>query len=326
MPAEVESMAWVGDRGLPWWVGTPADVARLKTELEGLATGREIREAAGLDWTVDKREIYVGRKGLKIPDKFATVRSDSGAPLGVVGRAYHPVQNDELDAWGDALVDSGDAKYETAGSLKGGRTVFFSMELDGVDVNIAGKSPDELKTYLLLTNSHDGSRALEAVITPVRVVCVNTLNMALGAKKASFRMRHVGGVEGKLAAAREALGITFRYTELFAEIAGKLALKKVVDEQVEEIMRSVFSSDIDDKRWENSKAAAAVELYHSSDTLDGIRGTAWGVLNAVAEYADWEAKFKGRGTSTAEDVRANSILFGQAKRHKEVALKLLQKA
>lgn len=325
MPAEVESMAWVGDRGLPWWVGSRADTARLKTEMEGLATGQEIREAAGLNWAVEKKEIYVGRKGLKIPDKWATVRTDSGEPLGVVGRAYQPVQNDALDAWGDALVDSGEAKYETAGSLRGGRTVFFSMELDGLDVNVAGQSKDELKTYLLLTNSHDGSKALEAVITPVRVVCVNTLNMALGRKKASFKMRHVGGVEGKLVAAREALGITFQYQEVFSEIAGKLAMKKIVDEQVEEIFRAVFSGGIDDKNYESSIAARAVELYHSSPTLEGIRGTAWGALNAVAEFADWEAKFAGRGVATREDVRAGSILWGQAKKHKEEALHLLQK-
>lgn len=323
MPAEVESMAWVGDRGLPWWVGSRADTARLKTELADLATGEEIREAAGLNWTVEKKEIYVGRKGLKVPDKWATVRSDSGEPLGVVGRAYTPVQNDALDAWGDALVDSGSAKYETAGSLRGGRTVFFSMELDGLDVNVAGKSPDALKTYLLLTNSHDGSKALEAVITPVRVVCVNTLNMALGRKKASFKMRHVGGVEGKLIAAREALGITFQYQELFSEIAGKLAMKRVVDEQVEEIMRAVWP--ISEDRYEHSLASAAVDLYHSSPTLEGIRGTGWGVLNAVAEYADWEAKFAGRGVATRDDVRAGSILWGQAKMRKERALSILQK-
>lgn len=326
MSALVESMAWVGDRGLPWWVNTAEDRARIKTELDGLATGPRIRVAAGLDWEVEKEPITTA-SGIIIPDKFATVRQDTMAPLGVVGRSYTVVNNDALDAWGDALVDTSDAKYETAGSLRGGKVVFYSMELNHLEINVGGDAVDEaIKTYLLLTNTHDGSRSLEALIVPIRVVCANTLTMAMRSASASFRMRHIGSMDGKIAAARDALGITFRFVEALKANAERLILKKVVDDQVYDIMsKAVWPVDPEwtPERMERATAVKAFEVYRTSPNLANIRGTAWGALNAVAEYADHEATFAPRGAGSAEDVRASSVLYGNAKRAKERALEAL---
>jgi phage/plasmid-like protein (TIGR03299 family) len=325
MPAEVESMAFVGNRGLPWWIGTTEDRGQW-ANVDDLQTGEQMREVAGLTWEVQKQPIYAGRKKVRVAGKYATVRQDTGAPLGVVGEHYRVVQNAELDGWGDALVDSGEAKYETAGSLREGAVVFYSMELNAIDLKIKGSKLDEtVKTYLLLTNSHDGSKALEALISPVRVVCMNTLNMAIGQRKAYFRMRHTGSMEGKIAAARQALGITFNYLEGFKELAEGLSLKRVVDAQVEEILRSaVWPTQAETVgQLAQTSAGKAMQLYQSSPTLEGIRGTAWGVLNAVAEYADHEASFKSRGVSTVQDIRANSILWGEAHYAKDRAVKAL---
>ena len=326
MTANVESMAWVGDRGLPWWVGTSQDVAA-KVELKGLATGKAMRKAAGLDWKVEKEPIQTA-SGIIIPDKYAVVRQSDKAPLGVVGRAMTLIQNEALDEWGDALVDSGEAKYETGGALRGGRTVFYSMELNHLEINIGGDAVDEaIKTFLLLTNTHDGTKSMEAVITPIRVVCANTLNMAIRGAKTSFRLRHVGSMDGKLQAAREALGITFRYTEALKKLGDRLIVQKVVEDQVWDILsKAVFPVDEEwsENRLENSMATGAMELYKTSPNLDNIRGTGWSVLQAVAEYVDHEATFRGRGSSSAEDVRANSILWGQAQWRKGLALKALE--
>lgn len=328
MTANVETLAWVGDRGLPWWVGTRQDTAMVKNELEALATGAEMRVAAGLDWQADLEPIQTA-SGIVIPDKYAVVRSTDQAPLGVVGKAYRVVQNNELDEWGDALVDSGEAKYETAGSLRGGRTVFFSMELNHLEINVGGDKVDEaIKTFLLLTNTHDGTKSMEAVITCVRVVCVNTLNMALREAQSSFRLRHVGAMGGKIAAAREALGISFRYANELKALGDRLITQKIVEDQVWDILsKAVWPVDPEwsETRLDNSLATGAMELYKTSANLDNIRGTKWGVLQAVAEFADHEADFKGRGSSSAEDVRANSILWGQAQWRKELALKALAK-
>lgn len=325
MSALVESMAWVGDRGLPWWVNTPEDRARIKTELEGLATGPRMRVAAGLDWEVAKEPIRT-ESGIVIPDKFATVRQDTMAPLGVVGRSYTVVNNDALDEWGDALVDTADAKYETAGSLRGGKVVFYSMELGHLEINVADQVDEAIKVYLLLTNTHDGSRSLEALITPVRVVCANTLNAAQKGASASFRLRHIGSMDGKIAAARDALGITFRYVEALKANAERLILKKVVDDQVWDIMsKAVWPVDPEwsPERLDRAAAQRAMTLYQTSPNLDNIRDTAWGAYNAVAEYADHEATFAARGAGTTEDVRASSILYGNAHRSKDRALKAL---
>lgn len=325
MSALVESMAWVGDRGLPWWVNTPEDRARIKTELDGLATGPRMRVAAGLDWEVAKEPIMT-ESGIVIPDKFATVRQDTMAPLGVVGRSYTVVNNDALDAWGDALVDTSDAKYETAGSLRGGKVVFYSMELGGLEINVADQVDEAIKVYLLLTNTHDGSASLAAHITPVRVVCANTLNAAQKGASSSFRLRHIGSMDGKIAAARDALGITFRYVEALKANAERLIMTKVVDDQVWDIMsKAVWPVDPEwtPERMDRATAQRAMTLYQTSANLDNIRGTAWGAYNAVAEYADHEATFAPRGAGDAGDVRAASILAGNAKRSKDRAMKAL---
>jgi phage/plasmid-like protein (TIGR03299 family) len=285
-----------------------------------------MREAAGIDWLAEKTPVQVV-VGKVVPDQFAVVRQDTGDPLGIVGRSYTVFQNEELDWLGDAIVDDGSAKYETGGALRGGRTVFLSMELNGLDIHVGGDAVGEaIKTYLLLTNTHDGSRSLSGLITPIRVVCANTLNMAIRGASAEFRIRHVGTLEGKIAAAREALGISFRYVESLAGEAERLLMQKVVDDQVFDILTKVVwpvDPDWSDARIEGSTARKAYELYLTSPNLDNIRDTGWGVVNAVAEYVDHEAAFVGRGASSAADVRAQSILFGRAKRQKEATLAAL---
>lgn len=321
---QVESIAYA--RGAPWWVGTYRDTAR-REELAGLATGPEILAAAGLDFEVNLKDIYVGRRGAKIEGSYATVRSDTDAPLGVVGRGYKVVQNSVLAEFGDAIVDSGEAKYETAGSLREGRRVFLSMELDHLEINVRGqREPDELRTYLLLTNSHDGSMSLNGSITPIRSVCWNTNNMAMRRARSNFRLRHTARIEGRIAAAREALGVTFRYLDEFKELAQALSLKNIVDDQVAEIMKAVWPvpEDLPEGRVENHHSTKALDLYYASPNLEGIRGTAWGALQAVTEYLDWGVEYKPRGEAvTGEDLRAERILWGGVVEKKEAAVKAL---
>lgn len=324
----VERMAYVTDRGLPWWAGTYRDTGQ-GTGLDRLQTAEEMIVAAGLDWDVEIDQIALVKSGAISAEKFATVRTSDGAWLGTVGRNYQIIQNREAFAFADALVDDGQAKYETAGSMRGGRVVCLSMELSHLDIKLEGEHPEgDVKLYLLLSNAHDGSRALECDITPIRWVCKNTLNLAIGNAQRRFKIRHSGSTDGKLQAARQALGIAFTYDKAFAEAANRLLDKKLVDEQVLEILqKSVWPIDIEtatEGRIESHAATRAFENYLTSDNLAPIRGTAWGVLNAVAEFVDHEVDYRGRYDTDA-DVRANSILWGTAQYRKQRAFDALVK-
>jgi phage/plasmid-like protein (TIGR03299 family) len=136
--------------------------------------------------------------------------------LGVVGERYHVLQNEDLFSFGDNILDGG-GRWETAGSIKGGRVVFGSLALQRETVLDPSGVADKVKTYLLINTSHDGSIAIQASITPVRVVCANTLNLALGGKKKkngikqSFKIRHTQTANGKVQIARETLGLANAY-------------------------------------------------------------------------------------------------------------------
>lgn len=318
MVAAVETMAYVEDRGTPWHgLGTP---------VPGLMTAAEALVAAELDWDVEFDTVQ-SSTGRLFPNKRMTVRASDGAPLGIVGDRYQIIQNRDAFAFADNIVDSGEAKYETAGSLHGGKRVFLSMELGHLDINVKGDD-SETKMYLMLTNSHDSATAAEGVITPVRVVCQNTLNVALAGAKASFKIRHTGNIDAKLLQAREALGVSFRYAEDFGRLADRLALKAVTDAQVLEILRTaVFPIDVDaasEERVAEHASTLAYENYMTSDNLDPIRGTAWGALNGIGEFIDYGMTYRGQ-TSSDEDVRANSLLWGTAQGKKQAALKALLK-
>jgi phage/plasmid-like protein (TIGR03299 family) len=169
---EVESMMYVGNerwhglgRGLP--EGTQLNI-------------REAIAAAGLDWEVQLRSVltFAEGKGLvQIPDYFATYRTSDGLVPGIVGADYQPLQNRDAFRWFQTFLDAGEAVLETAGSLKKGRKVWILAKIK--QDNIAIKKDDEVASYVLLSNSHDGSLSVRVGFTPIRVVCNNTLCLAL---------------------------------------------------------------------------------------------------------------------------------------------------
>ena len=308
MPAEVEAMAYNIERGVPWHgLGVP---------VEGLMTAEEAIEKAGLDWTVSPYPIS-DEFGV-IPDKVANRRSTDHAYLGTVGKGFERVQNRDAFTFANALVaeNEGKALYDTAGSLTTGRTVFLSMDLTAVaPINIAD---EKFQTFLLLSNSHDGSKALRASITPVRVVCMNTLNAAIAGASATFAIRHSGNIDAKMQAAREALGLTIDYIARFEEVAAEAIKVKVTDDKAEKVLRRVFRMSEktaergEGKTFEDHAAVRALDIYQTADDLAPFRGTAWGVVNAVAEYVDHDRQY-GAAKSKAEraaDLRMTALLWG----------------
>ena len=221
--------------------------------------------------------------------------------LGVVGERYVPLQNEELFAFGDNILDGG-GRWETAGSIRGGRVVFGSLALERETVLDPNGVADKVKTYLLINTSHDGSIAIQASITPVRVVCANTLNLALGSKrgknaiKQSFKIRHTQTANGKVQVAREALGLANKYMDEFDRLANAMIQKEITAQQFNEIILLAYPKPDEDKKgsikkWEN-KVDVINDIY--TGQFNGmIAGTAWGALNALTERLDWHRSARG---------------------------------
>ena len=169
---------------------------------------------------------------LAVPEHFATVRTNpvTGRPdvLGVVGRGYTPIQNEEHAALLDALVDESGAHFETAGSIRGGRQVFLTMKLPRTML-IGGI--DAVDLYIVACNSHDGTSAFRLLISPVRVVCANTQALAIRRAQSSFSIRHTSGAHGYIGQARQALGLTFRFADAFQAEADRMIEQAITDEQ-----------------------------------------------------------------------------------------------
>jgi phage/plasmid-like protein (TIGR03299 family) len=282
MPHEVETMAYYGEE--PWH--------GLGTRVPDLMTSAEALRHAGLDWEVELRPVFLSygttpADGIYVADRHrAVVRKTDGRYLGIVGKGYRPLQNVEAFRFMDDVVDSGEAKYETAGSLREGRRVWMLARLPK-DLLIGGE--DAVRQFLLLTNAHDGWAPVTVVATPVRVVCANTLGAALAGARRVWTVRHVGALTGKLSEVRDALGLTFRYFGAFEEIANRLIETTFTDQEVADFLATLFpqAPGREEPAAVTLKARAAVnDILASAPDLARYRQTAWGVWNAAVAYDD----------------------------------------
>jgi len=221
--------------------------------------------------------------------------------LGVVGERYVPLQNEDLFSFGDNLLDGG-GRWETAGSIKGGRVVFGSIALtDSITLDPNGIA-DKIDNYLLINTSHDGSIAIQASITPVRVVCANTLNLALSSFKGkkdvkqTFKIRHTQTAEGKIAVAREALGLAHKYIDEFSTMANEMIQTEITQAQFDKIVELAYPAPTKDAKGSQKKYDAKIDLLQGiyvGKYNDTISGTAWGAFNALTERLDWYRNSRG---------------------------------
>lgn len=237
--------------------------------------------------------------------------------LGVVGERYHVLQNEDLFSFGDNILDGG-GRWETAGSIKGGRVVFGALALERETILDPNGVSDKVKTYLLINTSHDGSIAIQASITPVRVVCANTLNLALNRTrkkdgvKQSFKIRHTQTANGKVQIARETLGMANKYMDEFDLMAKAMIEKEVSAKAFYDIILSAYPKPEKDakgavKKWEN-KVDVINDIY-TGEFNGMIAGNAWGAFNALTERLDWYRTSRG---SNNESMLASASGFDPA--------------
>lgn len=328
MSANVGEMFYTGE--VPWH-GLGVALAQPATLDEALKVG-------GLNWRVEDVDLTTADEPPSlIGRRKALVRSDrppgvAGRVLGVAHRAFKPIQNQEAGLLFDAIFGRGKRVYHTGGYLGDGEIVWLLAKIDK-PLRIAGD--DIVEPYALMANSHDGSMAFNIGITTVRVVCQNTLRLAMKEKIGqSFRRSHQGPFIDHARAANEFFSATLRELDHVTESFTRLSQRKCDDKKMEQIMLTLLPEPKKPRNseknigllraWENKVAevrtarAKISELRQSGKGMDlaGSRGTFWGVLNAILEFVDHHRKVKGP--------RIGDTLLGDGMDLKVKAFRMLQ--
>ena len=299
MPANVETMFYTGET--PWH--------RLGKKVEHSLTAEEAITESGLDWPVDEAQVFINSQPR---DEYkALVRSDNGFVLNVVNKTYKPVQNRDAFKFFDEVTTVGSAKYHTAGSLNQGRQIWLLAKLPG---ELVITKEDVVEKFVLLANGHDGYHALTMQWTPIRVVCQNTLNIALADSAVRFYARHTQNALQKAGAARDILGIANRfYTEFLEKCQQMVKVPALPAPNLSRLISNIVGIEegITVEESHKFRKEAYNKIMDLVETGKGqtpdIRGTDWGVFNAVAEWADFYMPVR----SKREGARSESILFGR---------------
>jgi phage/plasmid-like protein (TIGR03299 family) len=274
----------------------------LGTIIDGCPTSDEAIKLANLGWEVVQEPVCL-QDGTVIPNFYANVRSDTKGILGMVQNKYRIVQNKEAFEFTDNIIKNTkgiECRYETAGSLFNGKRTFLLVRLPETD--LVG---DAVENYLFVTNSHDGTTGLIAGITNVRIVCNNTLQLAINGAQRTWNLRHTESIKGKQAEAEQALGLALNYSERVKEDAIQLAAKKVREEA---FFRELFKKmNLSEKSTEKVGLAIA-DIYHNKEDLQNFKGTAWGLYNAVADFVSNGEPL--RKTSTSADWKMANFMNG----------------
>lgn len=254
-------------------------------------TSEEAIKLAGLDYTVEKRPVYL-KDGLLVPDSFATVRTDNNTPFGIVGNRYEVLQNREAFDFFDHIVGAGEAIFETGGALGAGETIFITAKLPGY-IKVGEK--DLIEQYLFLTNNHNGRGVVQAAFTPVRIVCNNTLNAALRNNSNRVRIMHNSNVKDRLKQASHLMGIVNTLKEELEQCFNVMAKTKIVDQKLKDLIVATFATpehlnklakgeDVGKKFETLISDVYAYAMGSDTQQLDTTKGTVFGFYNAVTGY------------------------------------------
>jgi phage/plasmid-like protein (TIGR03299 family) len=294
-------------------------------------TSAEAIQFAGLDYQVEKRPLFTydtenhtdntdyGIPEIKVPNFFATVRTDTEDVLGVVGKEYEIVQNINAFEFFDAIVGGGDGiLYETAGALGNGERIFITAKLpDYIRVG----NDDLIEKYLFLTTSHNGFGSITAAFTPIRVVCNNTLNAALNNHTNAIKIRHTSSANDRIKQAHTLMGITNTLSSDLESVFNNWTAVKISDAEVKkliqiamapnkEVLANLHKGDIDelssnyinivDKVYEYALSSDTQQMATTAGTVFGAYNAVTGYFQNVRNYKNDEAKFKSLLEGTAK--------------------------
>lgn len=295
---ETDSMFYV--REVPWH--------GMGTRVEEALSSKDAIKIAGLDWTVNPLPMFlnIGGKMIEVPNAVANTRSSDNRVLGVVTDRYKIVQNVDAFEFTDNILGS-DVRYETAGSLFDGQKVWLLARMP--DSIVVG---DKYENYLFFTNTHDGKGSIRVGISPVRVVCNNTLNLAISSASRSWTTKHMGDMTSKLSEARRTLELAADYQVAFNKEAEIMAGEKITMEEFEVFVKNIIPiEDSASDRQKKNSIDAQNELfsrYYYAPDLENFRGTKWGAMQAVSDFVTHTTP--KRVTDTYQEHMFNKVLNG----------------
>jgi phage/plasmid-like protein (TIGR03299 family) len=273
MAALIETMFSVREK--PWHgLGTIV--------MEAPASAEALR-LAGLDWNVVQEPIYTGFKE-QVEGYKANVRDTDRKVLGVVSDRYKVVQNVDAFSFTDELLGKG-VRYETAGSLQDGRKVWLLARLPREYI-IAG---ERISPYLVFSNTHDGSGSVKVAVTPVRVVCNNTLNLALNTARRSFSIIHTGNIQDKIQEAKDTLFMAEEYMDCLGVEFEQLRRQKTTDQQIKEYIEILLPMEKEPTAVQSKNIIRLREdmmkRYYDAPDLKKLGNNAYRFINAVSDFA-----------------------------------------
>ena len=238
---------------------------------------------AGMDWRVESKPLF-DESGREYPGFRANVKDDDNSLLGIVSNSYKIVQNEDAFKFVDNLVDEG-LNFDRAGVFRGGKSIWVMGNFP--KENILG---DDIANNIVFVNSHDGSSGVKVMMTPVRIICSNMINMATRKADRIWAAKHTRRIETRMDEARHTLGLANEYIKALKEEADVLSNKKVTDAQLEAIFDIMFPIDINKDSERKIKNTTILKnnffaCYNESD-LAKFKGTAWGAINAMADLVD----------------------------------------
>ena len=285
---------------------------KLGTILPEAPTAQEAIKAAQLNWTVSKVPMYFKNANEELvatPDRFAVIRDTDSKYLGHAGSSWEPLQNTEAFSFFDPFIQTGEASFETAGSLDGGKRLWILARIKKDPIEVV--KGDIVEKYVLLSNQHKAGVSVRGALTPIRVVCANT--EAIAYKKATqiFRATHSAKMKDRLAQVQYEIAqaeAAFQETaEWYKQFAKTQADKKTLERFVNSVFN--FADVVEDgrqKAFKDKQTETIVRLFETGRGSDikGVRGTVWGLYNTVTEYIQHEM-------GKVEDKRLTAAWFGR---------------
>lgn len=295
-----------GNGKLPWH--------GLGQVVSGLLTASEAIQAAGLQWAVNAQPVSVNGQVLSLTEYQAVCRADTGGCLGIMKGRYEMIQNSEAFNFFDAIVGQGRATYETAGALRCGKQVWILAKYNG-EIKI---SDDMHRMWCLLVTSHDGSQALSCQWVTERVVCANTLSIALRGKKNCIKIRHTANWANKEEEAKRVLGLTEDYFTVLQRELATLQNHSMSADEMNDFARLLYPAK-DEKEVPTRTSNMRWGTARLFDRGAGNHGaTRWDALNAVTDWADHNSTLRGENST-----RLESSTSGSAAELKQRAFDLL---
>jgi phage/plasmid-like protein (TIGR03299 family) len=310
---EMTTMTAEATRQMPWAGLTTNCVGN--TESQDGVDSLTMLQGAGLDWDVAIRPLWIRKNSgefVQHSKSREVYRTDNEQSLGTVKSRYETFSNREAFAFGDELVNNGDAHWVTAGQQNGGSRVFMTMEI-GDGFRVLGE--DDYKLFLFLRTSHGDGTSVSASIVPFRVWCLNQSQAVIRERVSTWAIPHTTTIKDRVEEARQSLRLTASYADEFQVLMERLAGVTVTDDKAKLLVGSMIDPN---RSRRDAMIEGIMTTYQESATVEPYRGTGYGLLNGVTEYMDHVKR------QNSANARFNSIMGGEgAKYRNEIIQNLL---